>query len=354
MANPNDSKFSFSYSSGYVDFYGDYASDSSISASASGELNLVVAGTRISTTAAALTIESNLSSSAVRTPVATLSVSSNANLSAVSFKFAYAFVDDTTLIYNADLQATALKFAYAISDLSGSGSFQATSSKIAYLQSQLLHSSNVSVAAIKILLAKIDISGMSLTVAVGKEVVFGKSEISIVSSSPFSRTIPGTSLLSGEARLIVGATRFSPSIVEDVQIIRTLVSIDGKPLSEHNRQFQSAVVQSFIENVNWNSSRSRYYKNSGGRRSFSLRWSMLPSSREQTVDLRFGRDKIKEIASDPDIHTLKILNLDSDGTTPYTETEYNVLVKNYTESLVRRDINNDSYFWDCSLELEEV
>ena len=81
---------------------------------------------------------------------------------------------------------------------------------------------------------------------------------------------------------------------------------------------------------------------------------MLPGERENTVDQRFGRNKIKEIARDPDTHTLKVLNLDSDGTTPYTETEYTVLVRGYSEKLIRRDISNNMYFWDCSIQLEEV
>jgi hypothetical protein len=48
------------------------------------------------------------------------------------------------------------------------------------------------------------------------------------------------------------------------------------------------------------------------------------------------------------------LNIDSDGTTPYSEEEYNVIVKNYSETLRRRDLVGSEYWWDCSLELEEV
>jgi len=29
-------------------------------------------------------------------------------------------------------------------------------------------------------------------------------------------------------------------------------------------------------------------------------------------------------------------------------------VKDYNESLIRRDLSNDVYFWDCSITLEEV
>lgn len=73
-----------------------------------------------------------------------------------------------------------------------------------------------------------------------------------------------------------------------------------------------------------------------------------------TVDEKHGRDFIKNLASDPKTHKLKFLNLDTDGLNPYSETEYNVIVKNYSESLIRRDLVGDTYYWNCTLELEEV
>jgi hypothetical protein len=297
----------------------------------------------------------DLTVEAIRIPGINLSVSGSASLSASAFKFAFASIDGSIVLENCDLTATAFKFAFSSADFSGDVTSSATSLKIAYADPvNQSGSGDLSATALEILFTGSITSGAAIVVAVGKEIVYANTRLSGLVSSPFSNVVPGTSLISGEARLVVGATRFSPSIIEDVQVIRTLVVIDGKPLTEHNRKLQTSVVQSFVENKNWNATSSRYYKASSGRKSFSLDWSMLPSSREQTVDLRFGRDKIQEIAADPDIHTLKILNLDSDGVTPYTETEYNVLVKGYSESLVRRDINNDMYLWDCSIQLEEV
>jgi hypothetical protein len=85
-----------------------------------------------------------------------------------------------------------------------------------------------------------------------------------------------------------------------------------------------------------------------------MSWSWLPNSINYTVDGNSGRDFIKKIAEDPRHHVLKIINMDETGTTPYSETSYNVLVKDYSETLIRRDIPNDVYFWDCSMSLEEV
>ena len=67
-----------------------------------------------------------------------------------------------------------------------------------------------------------------------------------------------------------------------------------------------------------------------------------------------GRDFIKALSEDPDYHVLTINKIDSNGVTPHTEEVYNVLVVGYDEKLVRRDVERDMYFWDCSLQLEEV
>ena len=191
--------------------------------------------------------------------------------------------------------------------------------------------------AIEILYASTETSGIVINVVVGKEILLAKTNIDARVSL-----------------LIASAIRFSNSITEDTQSIRPLIMINNKPITEHNRKFNMSVNQSFIENVNWNSRRNRYYKTNSGRSIFSLSWSFLPGERENTADLRFARNFISQIGANPDAHVLKILNVDSDGVTPYTETEYNVIVKSYSESLIRRDLVGDDYYWDCSLELEEV
>jgi hypothetical protein len=152
------------------------------------------------------------------------------------------------------------------------------------------------------------------------------------------------------------AIKFAVNGIVDSSIIRTFMLIDDKPITNHNRKFESALEPIFVENKNWANSRGRYYKSSArsGRKTFSLSWSWLPNSPEFTVDGKKGRDYIKEIASDPSHHVLKIVNLDESGVTPPTETSYNVLVKDYNETLTRRDLSNDVYFWDCSMTLEEV
>jgi hypothetical protein len=196
---------------------------------------------------------------------------------------------------------------------------------------------NSSTKAIEILFAKVALSGLVVKVTVGKEILLGKL---FLVGRVTQRGIP--------------AIRFSPSITEDLQSIRPLLAIDNKPLTEHNRRISVSLNQSFIQNTNWASKKSRYYKKSSARKIFSIEWTQLPNSRDMTVDEKEGRDFISKIGSDARVHTLKVRNIDSDGIDPYTESEYNVIIKNYNESLIRRDLVDQTYYWNCRLELEEV
>lgn len=149
--------------------------------------------------------------------------------------------------------------------------------------------------------------------------------------------------------------RFSPFFI-DYSSIKTLLILDGKPLSNHNRNFDVSLSPSFVENKNWNNKKNRYYKlaSVSGRKTFNLSWSFLPNFMEKTVDSRHGRDFLAKISEDPDVHVLKIINNDEDGLTPYTETTYNVFIRSYSESLLRRDLIDDVYYFDCNLTLEEA
>lgn len=233
--------------------------------------------------------------------------------------------------------ATSYKIAYAEFTANVEASVDTVAMEILYAKQLIEVESNVSPTSTKIAYASSDLSIEGYKVVVGKEILFAKISVGITSNVIFVTPI-----------------RFSPSIVEDTQSIRTLLLLDDKPLTEHNRTFSMSVNKSFVENNNWNNSRNRYYKTNGTRRSLSISWSFVPNNRENTVDLKFGRDMIKRIATDPDVHTLRYLNIDSDGTTPYTEQQFDVIVKNYSEKLIRRDLDSDVYFWDCNLELEEI
>ena len=271
-------------------------------------------GQRYAIATTAPTIESNVTASALEILNASSAISIESDSSTAASKIAFL---SESIVITSSAVITASKIAFASSALDGEATVTAVGTEILY--------------------ASTTISGLVITVTVGQEILY-------ISPQP-----------TGAATVLsVSAIRFSPAITEDTQQIRPLLMIDGKPLTEHNRLSQITLVDSFVENRNWSASRSRYYKTASPRKSFSISWSNLPSKRDQTVDLKFGRDKIREIASDPDVHTLKFLEIDSNGTTPYTETQYNVIVKSYNETLIRREVGDGLYLWDCSLELEEV
>jgi hypothetical protein len=180
---------------------------------------------------------------------------------------------------------------------------------------------------------------MLTTVLVGKKINFATASISTLTPS-----------------LFVNMIRFKANGAIDTSNYQTLFVIDGSPLTNQGRTFSSDLSQVIIENKNWNNEKSRYYKRSGsaGRKTFTLAWTYLPNSRQDTIDRRHARDFLKGIANDPDVHTLKMINDDSNNTTPYTETQYQVFIKDYSETLLRRDLINGVYYWDCNMTLEEV
>lgn len=150
--------------------------------------------------------------------------------------------------------------------------------------------------------------------------------------------------------------KFSSQTGVDTQVIRTVLLLDGKPLTNQTRSLQVTSNPIYVQNINWNGSSSRYYKDivNADKKSFSLNWSFIPNYREKTVDLNHSRDYIRKISTDPDMHTLTIINQDENGTTPYTETVYNVFIKDFSENLIRRDLVDNCYYWSCALTLEEV
>jgi hypothetical protein len=134
-----------------------------------------------------------------------------------------------------------------------------------------------------------------------------------------------------------------------------LIYLDGMPLTEQNRKYDMTISPIFIENKNWNNTKSRYYKRSDdGRMTFKLAWSWLPNDRNNTVDKGFARDYIKNLANDLDAHVLKIIQYGENPEDIFNEEEYTVFITNYTEDLIRRDLVSGTYFWDCSLDLEQA
>jgi hypothetical protein len=158
--------------------------------------------------------------------------------------------------------------------------------------------------------------------------------------------------------IVVKPIRFSANVVSDNTIIRNLLLLDNKSLTNQTRTFAINATPKFIENENWQGNVSRYYKNTsaskGAKRTFNLDWSFIPNEASFTVDLRESRNFLKQIAQDSDVHSLTIINQDVNGVTPYTEDDIDVFITSYSETLIRRDLSSESYYFSCNMVLEEA
>lgn len=305
-----------------------------------------------------------------------LSIESNASITASRIVFASALLD----IDGATITLTE-GIRLAVTSLSGSVDVVANITKYIHIAASISIDSEVTAVSKEILNAQISISASSNVNTLIKKDAFASSIITTTSSISTTATKIQliSSALSGNVNLtVVGklvlltiriilntlgnitakALRFAAntSVGIDTSTFRTLMLLDDKPITNHNRKLSVSVEQIFTENKNWNNRRSRYYKSTSrpARKVFNLSWSYVPNTETFTADGKRGRDYLKEIAGKPQHHVLKIINLDENGATPYTETSYNVLVKDYNETLIRRDLSEDVYFWDCSISLEEV
>lgn len=325
-----------------------------------------------------ISVESNVSASAVKIAFSQSSQSIESNVVATSIKISFAAIDinvdgatltlgtrvkeaSCAMSVESSVQSSSIKISAASSSLDSSGSLASSAIKQAISNAVLSAQSALTSSAVKTSFANSNIAVSSSLVST---LTLIKNVVTSLSSS-VSISVAGRISLANINIVIenMGALLAQPTILFsninaaiDSSIYRTLILLDDKPLTNHNRKLDMSVEPIFVETVNWNNRKKRYYKstNRAGRRVFNISWSWLPNSIEYTADNERGRDFIQQIASDPRGHVLKIINLDESGTTPYTETSYNVLVKDYNETLIRRDLANDVYFWDCSMSLEEV
>ena len=265
-------------------------------------------------------------------------ISGEVTVTQVVTKIAYASVN---MSVSADMSSIGTKIAKGIVDISSSADASASSSKFAYSLANLTSSTNTSTIATKIQFIGALLSGNVNLSIVGK-IVLTTIKINILNNTNIN------------ADLI----RFSNNITADSSLIRTLLLLDGKPLTNQTRSFDSSLTPIFIENTNWAGDSSRYYKNnaanSSGKRTFNINWSFIPNYSNKTVDNKESRNYIKSVAMDADTHTLTVISQNESGVTPYTEEQVTVFVSSFSENLIRRDLVDNVYYFDCSMTLEEV
>lgn len=298
--------------------------------------NLTVVGQKIALANISVQIDGYVLSLGQEVQRASISINitSDVTTSAQEIQFA-----STSISGDGSVVSTSEKDAYAAVVISATSDLQVQGTEVLYASAAPSGEITTSFTATEIVHASVNISAFTVVVIAGKEILYAKANISM----------PVTSV-------IATGIKFAVNDVPDTSNYRVLFVLDDKPLTNQGRTLNSDQSMIFVENKNWNNRKSRYYKrsNSAGRNSFVLSWTFLPNSRYDTIDRRYARDYIKQLASDPDVHTLKVINNDFNAENPYTETEYNVFIRDYSETLVRRDLQGDVYYWDCSLTLEEV
>lgn len=245
--------------------------------------------------------------------------------------------------YNISFNASGQKFYFFTSTLIDA---QVTSTSAVSINSlMLIERANASVASLSTVTAT-----AALRESIGASVTVQASVIS--SLNVFSI---GASISAGKFKTIIsGFDIFRTGLVQDTAGIKQILAIDGVPVTEQTRKLDRNLKPLRTIATKWNGSRGVYYKPSNNKNSFVLQWTYIPGKRENAIDLFASRDYIKNIANNQNYHTLTIRNLDSNGLTKNTSNTYNVLVISYSETLLRRDLSNDEYYWSCSLTLDEV
>lgn len=340
----------------------------------------------------------NLTVSAFKDALAIVAIDSNSNVSINITKEAFA-VSEISANSNAVINIT--KEAYATSATSSNSNVTVSATPLRISSSAIAANSNVSTNITKIAFASTSISANITSVAtIAQEIL--KAQIAINITSNVTTTIRkdsfAASIITPSAAVVTVARRikFISSLIEsdinlfvagkislatirinilnnsairvqtikfsnsgiDFSSIRSLLMLDGVPLTNQNRKLDVSATPIFVENLNWQGDASRYYKNatanSASKRIFNLQWSFIPNYETKTVDLRASRNFLNRKSKDGDVHTLTILKQDENGATPYTEESFDVLITNYSENLIRRDLVDDVYYFDCSMSLQEV
>lgn len=129
--------------------------------------------------------------------------------------------------------------------------------------------------------------------------------------------------------------------------LSSLVTLDGVEITEHNRRLSSDTnpngsIVSLSRGLD-----KKYFRKA--KRSFTLTFSMLPSSTDHTVDGRAGRKYLKDKTEAKSSYPFTIKDVSNNYS--YSTT---VFITSYNEQLVRRDFSEGYDFYDVSITFEEA
>lgn len=314
-------------------------------------------GTPIIGIQASFSIQTNVSTIVGRIntiSISSQSISSNLTISAgklVSF--------DLSLEIDTDIQVSSIELLKLLSYMAGSVTLTSSGTKKALASSNQSFSLDTTSIARQIFYSESNLDSSLEVFPVVKKIISAQANLSNILSFSVSEFTIFNSLFPSQMSissgfLIADIIRFTTGERTPGSLVPLLL-LDNMPLTDQNRKFDDSFKPVFVENKNWNNTKSRYYKRAnGGKTSFRISWDWLPSDRESTIDKRFARDFISEKAMDPDIHTLTVITYGENPEDVFEKTDYNVFISSYSENLIRRDLSSEVYFWSCSLDLEEA
>ena len=334
-----------------------------------------------------IAVESNLTTTITKTAFAQSNISSDSNVSTIARRIIFAsssiVADGATLTLgtrvklaqvaisidsNSSTNITKIAFA-SVSIEASITSFVTIAQEILKAQIAIDISSNVVATMTKDSFAASIISPSSTVTTIARKIKFASSTINsnvnltvlgkiVLLTARINQLFNNTTITVQTVKFSNTAIAYGETTTVDFSSIRSLLMLDGVPLTNQNRKLDVSAAPIFIENLNWQGDASRYYKNasanSAAKRTFNLQWTFIPNFENKTVDLRASRNFLNKKSKDGDVHILTILKQDEDGTTPYTEESVDVLIVNYSENLIRRDLVDDVYYFDCSMSLQEV
>jgi hypothetical protein len=312
----------------------------------------------------AIDINSNMTVSAGELVHAISNITSNSNLAASITRIR---LSSAVIGVESNVDINGLRIAIVSTSIeAGITSFTVAAQRITEAQILIDVSSNIIATMRKNSFAASIITPSSTVNTIARKIKFASSiinsNVNLIVIGKIVLITARINQLFNNTDITVQAIKFSNTVVHattvDFSSIRSLLMLDGVPLTNQNRKLDVSAAPIFIENLNWQGDASRYYKNasanSATKRTFNLQWTFIPNFENKTVDLRASRNFLNKKSKDGDVHTLTILKQDENGTTPYTEENVDVLIVNYSENLIRRDLVDNVYYFDCSMSLQEV
>lgn len=130
--------------------------------------------------------------------------------------------------------------------------------------------------------------------------------------------------------------------------VLSFLSLNNQEITEQGRTITDS-IQIGASEIDLDAGVSRrYIKNN--KRTFSFEWQYLPSIQEKTVDNRKSRDFIKNLAFTTKNKILMKIKLDHQENAE----EIYVFINEYSEELIRRDIQEGCDYYTVSLAVEEA